>query len=106
MRVSTERFGLALPLNVDFYFATNTGRVYAKYNDVNGDTIFVPVDGDQFAADLVSANVENGRVVSNDDIDTIIADIYEQAVVINAGKVKITAPRCKAVKKSKNKKSA
>ena len=106
MQVSAENFGLALPVNVNFYFATNTGRVYAKYNDVNGDTIFVPVDGDQFAADLVSANVENHRPVTNADIDTIITDIYDQAVVINAGKVTITAPRCKAVKKSKNKKSA
>ena len=106
MQVSCESLGLVLPANVEFYFATNTGNAYAKYNRRNGDVIFVPVDGEQFAADLATANVETCKAVTSADINDIIANVYKEAVKVNAGRVTIKAPSCIAEAKSKNKKSA
>ena len=55
---------------------------------------------------LATANVETSKAVTSADINDIIANVYKEAVKVNAGRVTIKAPSCIAEAKSKNKKSA
>lgn len=98
--------GLAMPSDVDFCYATNTGNVFAQYKREDGDSVFAQVGGALFAADLLAVNAQATRAVTSDDINNIIAKVYAEAlsracnVTIVAphylGKVKATSTKRKA----------
>ena len=97
MQISSAIDGLALPTEANFFYATNSGSVFAKYQSADGEWVFVEVPSDQFVADLVSANIDANRVVTNTDISHIVADVHNQALA-KAGNVRITPPRYKTKK--------
>ena len=97
MKITSAIDGLALPTEVDFFYATNTGNIYAKFQDNDGAWIFADVTGEQFVASLVSANLEAKRVVTNEDIEHIVADVFKQALT-KAGDVRIKPPGYKTKK--------
>ena len=72
--------GLVMPSDVNFYYATNSGNVFAQYKDEDGENVFSQVGGSRFAADLLAANANATRSVTSSDIHNIIAKVYAEAL--------------------------